>query len=32
VSRGTRKYFTIRWTFVPVGGEWLADDAQAFAQ
>lgn len=32
VSRGQRRYFVLRWTFVPVGGEWLADDAQAFPQ
>ena len=32
VSRGDRRYFVLRWTFVPTGGEWLADDAQAFPQ
>jgi serine/threonine-protein kinase len=31
-SGGTRRLFTLRWTFVPVGSDWLADDAQAFPQ
>jgi hypothetical protein len=29
VSSGTRRNFTIRWTFTPVGSEWLADIAEA---
>ena len=32
VSRGERRYWTLRWTFVPVGGDWLADEAQASPQ
>jgi len=31
-SGGAQRFFTLRWTFVPVGQDWLADDAQAFAQ
>jgi hypothetical protein len=31
-SSGSRRSFTLRWTFVPVGNDWLADDAVAFAQ
>jgi hypothetical protein len=29
-SSGSRRDFTLRWTFVPVGNDWLADDAVAF--
>ena len=32
VSRGERRYFVLRWMLVPSGGDWLADDAQAFPQ
>ncbi len=32
VSGGTRRNFTIRWTFTPAGSEWLADIAEATAQ
>jgi serine/threonine-protein kinase len=28
-STGTRQFFTLRWTFVPGGNDWLADDATA---
>jgi len=31
-SRGTRQLFTLRWTFVPTGSDWLADEAVAFPQ
>ena len=31
-SSGERRFFTLRWTFVPAGSDWLADDAVAFAQ
>jgi hypothetical protein len=29
---GARRFFTLRWTFVPVAGDWLADDAVATPQ
>ena len=32
MSAGARRFFTLRWTFVPSGQDWLADDAQAFPQ
>ena len=28
-SGGARRFFRLRWTFVPVGSDWLADDAVA---
>jgi tRNA A-37 threonylcarbamoyl transferase component Bud32 len=28
-SSGARRLFTLRWTFVPSGNDWLADDAVA---
>jgi hypothetical protein len=31
-SSGGRRYFTLRWTFVPAGNDWLADDAVASPQ
>lgn len=31
-SSGARRFFTLRWTFVPVGNDWLADDAVASPQ
>jgi hypothetical protein len=31
-SSGSRRFFTLRWTFVPAGSDWLADDAVAFPQ
>lgn len=31
-SSGARRYFTLRWTFVPSGNDWLADDAVASPQ
>jgi hypothetical protein len=27
-----RRFFTLRWTFVPAGGDWLADEATASPQ
>jgi len=32
LSGGTRPYYTLRWTFVSSGGDWLADEAVAFRQ
>jgi hypothetical protein len=31
-SGGAQRFYTLRWTFVPVGQDWLADEATAFAQ
>ena len=31
-SSGARRFFTLRWTFVPVGSDWLADEAVASPQ
>jgi hypothetical protein len=31
-SSGARRFFTLRWTFVPVGSDWLADEATASSQ
>jgi len=31
-SSGARRFFTLRWTFVPSGNDWLADDAVASPQ
>jgi hypothetical protein len=31
-SGGDRRFFTLRWTFVPVSGDWLADEAVAAPQ
>jgi serine/threonine protein kinase len=31
-SSGARQFFTLRWTFVPVGSDWLANEATAFRQ
>ena len=30
-SSGARQFFMLRWTFVPSGNDWLADEAVAFA-
>lgn len=32
MSQGTRRNFTLRWTFVQSGTDWLADEAQARPQ
>lgn len=32
VSGGRERAFTLRWTFQPVGGEWQAELAEAFAR
>jgi S1-C subfamily serine protease len=32
VSRGERRYWTLRWTFVQAGADWLAEEAQASPQ
>ena len=31
-SGDPRRFFTLRWTFVPSGNDWLADDAVASPQ
>jgi hypothetical protein len=31
-SGGVNRAFTLRWTFTPVGGEWLAELAEATAR
>jgi hypothetical protein len=32
LSRGVRRYFTLRWTMIPVGTEWVAEETAAFPQ